>query len=102
MTLVIIGSIVLLALLGTPLFAVIGLAELLAFHTAGIDPSAIFIELYRITASPTLIAIPLFTFAGFILANGKTPKRTFYWSTFCLFLAKKFHIGGDFKKNSVF
>jgi len=75
MTLVIIGSIVLLALLGTPLFAVIGLAALLAFHTAGIDPSAIFIELYRITASPTLIAIPLFTFAGFILANGKTPKR---------------------------
>ena len=75
MTLVIIGSIVLLALLGTPLFAVIGLAALLAFHTAEIDPSAIFIELYRITASPTLIAIPLFTFAGFILANGKTPKR---------------------------
>ncbi len=49
MTLVIIGSILLLALLGAPLFAVIGLAALLAFHTAEIDPSAIFIELYRIT-----------------------------------------------------
>ncbi|MCH8156970.1 MAG: TRAP transporter large permease subunit, partial [Nitrospinae bacterium] len=39
------------------------------------NPPAIFIELYRIAGSPTLIAIPLFTFAGFILANGKTPER---------------------------
>ena len=75
MTLIIIGLIVLLALIGTPLYAVIGLAALISFHTAEIDPAAIFIELYRIAASPTLIAIPLFTFAGFILANGKTPKK---------------------------
>jgi len=75
MTLIIIGLIVLLAFIGTPLYAVIGLAALIAFHTAEIDPAAIFIELYRIAASPTLIAIPLFTFAGFILANGETPKR---------------------------
>ena len=75
MTLIIIGLIVLLALIGTPLYAVIGLAALISFHTAEIDPAAIFIELYRIAASPTLIAIPLFTFAGFILANGETPKR---------------------------
>ena len=75
MTLIIIGLIVLLAFIGTPLYAVIGLAALIAFHTAEIDPAAIFIELYRIAGSPTLIAIPLFTFAGFILANGKTPGR---------------------------
>ena len=75
MTLIIIGLIVLLAFIGTPLYAVIGLAALISFHTAEIDPAAIFIELYRIAASPTLIAIPLFTFAGFILANGETPKR---------------------------
>jgi C4-dicarboxylate transporter DctM subunit len=70
-----IGVIVLLAFFGTPLFAVIGLAALLAFHFAEIDPAAIFIELYRVTSNPTLVAIPLFTFAGFILANGKTPER---------------------------
>ncbi len=75
MTLLIVGVIVLLAFLGTPLFAVIGLAGLISFHTAEIDSAAIFIELYRIAGSPTLIAIPLFTFAGFILANGKTPER---------------------------
>jgi C4-dicarboxylate transporter DctM subunit len=71
----IIAIIALLAFLGTPLFAVIGLGALLAFHFAEIDPAAIFIELYRVTSNPTLVAIPLFTFAGFILANGKTPER---------------------------
>jgi len=75
MTLLLIASIVFLAFLGTPLYAILGLAALLAFHSAEIDPAAIFIELYRVTSNPTLVAIPLFTFAGFILANGKTPDR---------------------------
>ncbi|GJL78358.1 MAG: hypothetical protein NPINA01_13470 [Nitrospinaceae bacterium] len=75
MTLFIIAGIIILAFLGTPLYAVIGLGALLAFHYAEIDPAAIFIELYRVTSNPTLVAIPLFTFAGFILANGKTPDR---------------------------
>ncbi|MFQ5672541.1 MAG: TRAP transporter large permease [Nitrospinales bacterium] len=64
-----------LLLLGTPLFAVIGLAALYSFYLAEIDSSAIFIELYRVAANPTLIAIPLFTFAGFVLAESKTPQR---------------------------
>ncbi|MFQ5716298.1 MAG: TRAP transporter large permease [Nitrospinales bacterium] len=64
-----------LAFLGVPLFAIIGLAGLVSFYQADIDTSAIFIELYRIASNPTLIAIPLFTFAGFVLAEGKTPQR---------------------------
>ncbi|KMP11605.1 C4-dicarboxylate ABC transporter [Candidatus Nitromaritima sp. SCGC AAA799-C22] len=75
MTLIAVTAIVLLTFLGTPLYAVIGLAALLSFNAAEINSAAIFIELYRIAGSPTLIAIPLFTFAGFILANGKTPER---------------------------
>ncbi len=75
MTLLIILGILFLAFLGTPLYAVIGLAGLLAFHYAEIDSAAIFIELYRVASAPTLIAIPLFTFAGFILAESKTPQR---------------------------
>ncbi len=75
MTFLIIIGIFFLAFLGTPLYAILGLAALLAFHSAEIDPAAIFIELYRVTSNPTLVAIPLFTFAGFILANGKTPDR---------------------------
>ncbi len=68
-------GIILLALLGVPLFAVIGLSALASFYNAEIDTAAIFIELYRVASNPTLIAIPLFTFSGFILAHGKTPER---------------------------
>ncbi len=68
-------GIILLALLGTPLFAIIGLSAILSFYNAEIDSAAIFIELYRVASNPTLIAIPLFTFSGFVLAHGKTPER---------------------------
>ena len=75
MTLLIVAGIITLALLGVPLFAIIGLAGLVSFHYAEIDSAGIFIELYRVASSPTLIAIPLFTLAGFILAESKTPQR---------------------------
>ena len=64
-----------LAFLDVPLFAIIGFCGLVSFYNADIDVAAIFIELYRVASNPTLIAIPLFTFAGFVLANGKTPDR---------------------------
>jgi len=67
--------IVLLALLGAPLFVIIAAIALLSFHAAGIDTMAVIIELYRLTASPTLIAIPLFTFAGYLLAESNAPQR---------------------------
>ncbi|MFQ5443444.1 MAG: TRAP transporter large permease [Nitrospinales bacterium] len=66
---------IVLILLGTPLFSIIGAAALFSFHLEDIDSSAIFIELYRVTSNPTLLAIPLFTFAGFILAEANTPQR---------------------------
>lgn len=75
MTSLIVIGVLLLALLGTPIFAVIGVSAILAFHQEGIELSAIFIELYRLTSTPALVAIPLFTFAGFILAESKTPER---------------------------
>ncbi|MEE9258910.1 MAG: TRAP transporter large permease subunit [Nitrospinaceae bacterium] len=75
MTPLIVTAILLLAFLGAPLYAVIGLTALLSFYHAEINLAAIFIELYRVASTPMLIAIPLFTFAGFILANGKTPER---------------------------
>lgn len=63
------------ALLGGPLFVLIGIAAILGFHKAGIDSTAIIIELNRLTNSPTLITIPLFTFAGYVLAESKAPRR---------------------------
>lgn len=65
----------LLALLGAPLFIIIGAIALLSFSAAGIDSSAVIIEMYRLANAPALLAIPLFTFAGYLLSEGNTPKR---------------------------
>ncbi len=66
---------VFLALSGAPLFAIFGAVAMLAFASEGIDSSAVIVELYRIASNPTLVAIPLFTLAGYILAESKTPLR---------------------------
>ncbi|MGB2867689.1 MAG: TRAP transporter large permease subunit [Bacteroidota bacterium] len=68
-------GIVLLALFGAPLFTIIGVLALYGFSSTGTDTSAVIIELYRIADSPPLIAIPLFTFAGYMLAESNSPKR---------------------------
>jgi tripartite ATP-independent transporter DctM subunit len=74
-TILITLGLILLALFGAPLFSIIGAIALIAFSFVGIDMSAVIIELYRIAETPTLIAIPLFTFAGYMLAESKSPKR---------------------------
>lgn len=65
----------LLALLGAPLFIVIAALALLQFSLAEIDLTVVFIEMYRIAETPTLTAIPLFAFTGFILAESGAPTR---------------------------
>ena len=72
---VLVGIILILALLGVPLFVVIAAIALLGFYTIDIDSAAIIVEMYRMTSSSTLIAIPLFTLAGYIMAESKTPLR---------------------------
>jgi C4-dicarboxylate transporter DctM subunit len=67
--------ILMLALLGLPLFVVIGWVALLAFASAEIDAAALVIELYRMASQPVLVAIPLFTVAGFLLAESGAPGR---------------------------
>ncbi len=64
-----------LALAGTPLFTMLGLVALVAFWGNGINSAAVVIEMGRLTSSPMLVAIPLFTFAGFLLAEAGTPRR---------------------------
>ena len=65
----------LMALLGTPLFIIIGAIALFSFYGQGIDSSAIIIEMYRLSNAPALLAIPLFTFAGYVLSESNAPKR---------------------------
>ena len=64
-----------IALAGTPLFAVIAALAILHFYLAEIDLTVVFIEMYRIAATPTLTAIPLFALTGFILAASGAPRR---------------------------
>jgi tripartite ATP-independent transporter DctM subunit len=68
-------ALVLLALLGAPLFAIIAAVTFLSFSAEGISPSVMLIDLTRIGTNPTLVAIPLFTFAGYLLAESKAPQR---------------------------
>jgi tripartite ATP-independent transporter DctM subunit len=66
---------VLLALLGAPLFCVIAASALWGYHGQEIDLSAIAIEIYRVAEMPVLVAIPMFTFAGYMLGESGAPKR---------------------------
>ncbi len=75
MGILLLAAFVVLALLGTPLFALIAGLALLLLFLAGIDVAAVAVEMYRITSSPTLVAVPLFTVAGYVLAESKTPRR---------------------------
>ncbi|MBL8298748.1 MAG: TRAP transporter large permease subunit [Rhodanobacteraceae bacterium] len=71
----IVGLLLLLAALGAPLFAILGAIALIGFHQAGQEGIAVAVEFYRLSDMPALIAIPLFTLAGYILAESKTPQR---------------------------
>ena len=60
---------------GAPLFAVISALTLLLLFSGQIDSSAMIIEMYRMATTPILVAIPLFTFAGYLLSESGAPKR---------------------------
>jgi C4-dicarboxylate transporter DctM subunit len=64
-----------LLLIGTPIFVVISGLTLYLFFDSQIDISAIIIEMHRMATTPVLVAIPLFTFAGYLLSESGAPKR---------------------------
>lgn len=71
----IVALLLVLAVVGAPLFALIGAIALLGFHAGGQDGVAVAVEFYRLADMPALIAIPLFTLAGFLLAESRAPQR---------------------------
>ena len=75
MSLLVYSAILLLALLGAPIFSVMAALALVAFYFAGVDLSAVSVEIYRLASAPTILTIPLFTFAGYVLAESKAPVR---------------------------
>ena len=67
--------VVVAAVAGTPLFAILGGTAALLFMSDGVTPATVLIETYSLSVSPTLPAIPLFTLAGFLLAEGRASER---------------------------
>ena len=75
--LVVIGLIV-MALIGAPLFTIFGAASITLFLSRPEGTwASVAIDVFssKFAESPNLMMIPLFTFAGFMLAEANTPRR---------------------------
>jgi tripartite ATP-independent transporter DctM subunit len=70
----------LLALLGAPLFAVIAASALHGFHQQGDPLSIVAINVFGLADLPLLMAIPMFTFAGYLLSESGAPRRLVHLS----------------------
>lgn len=66
---------VILAIFGAPLFAIIATSAMLGFHSSDTDLMTVALQLTDIAQMPVLTAIPLFTFAGYMLSECDAPKR---------------------------
>jgi len=70
-------TLVTLALMRMPVFVVIAAAALWGFYRQEIHLSVVAVEIYRITETPILLALPLFSFAGYLLAETRASQRLF-------------------------
>ncbi len=75
MTILLIVALIVLALLGAPLFTILAGAAIVGFTQQEIDLTILGVELYRLVDTPILLALPLFTYAGYLLGEGQTAKR---------------------------
>jgi tripartite ATP-independent transporter DctM subunit len=73
-----IGFILFSMFYGAPIFIGLGGLAVIFFWHDFTPISAISAETYRIVVSPTLPTIPLFTLAGYILAESRSSERIFY------------------------
>jgi C4-dicarboxylate transporter DctM subunit len=53
---------------------------ILGYAAAGDTISSINIDLNRLARNPTIMTIPLFTFAGYVMAESNAPKRLIAWN----------------------
>ncbi len=61
--------------LGAPIFTALGGAALILLWTQGEPVTAVLLKQYQLTVNPTLPSIPLFTLAGYFLAESGAAKR---------------------------
>ncbi len=65
----------LLALSGLPLFLILSYLAIFGYISEGLTPAIYFSELMRLASNHTLVAIPLFTVAGYLLAESRASER---------------------------
>jgi tripartite ATP-independent transporter DctM subunit len=63
------------AVAGVPIYALLGGVALLLYHTGGLPIAALPIESYRIAVSTSIPTIPIFALTGYILAEGGASRR---------------------------
>ena len=66
---------IILCIIGTPLFSIIAASAMFGYASQEIDLMAIVIEIIGISDMPFLSAIPLFTLSGYLLSESNAPKR---------------------------
>ena len=65
----------LMAVCGAPIFAVLGSLALALFWSDGLPLASIALSHYQITVNPSLPALPLFTLAGLVMASTGAAQR---------------------------
>lgn len=65
----------LLAILGAPLFTIIVTSAMIGLRSEDSDLMSVVLNFMGIGELPFLVAIPLFTFAGYLLSESNAPKR---------------------------
>lgn len=70
-----VAALLLATVLGLPIFATLGGLALVLFWCDFVPIAAVSVATYQLSASPMLPAIPLFTLAGYILAEGGASQR---------------------------
>jgi tripartite ATP-independent transporter DctM subunit len=69
------GLLLVATAIGVPVYVTLGGAAMILFWGDGLPIAALPIDHYRLVTNPTLPAIPLFTAAGYFLAEGGASKR---------------------------
>ncbi len=69
------GLLLAATVLGVPVYVTLGGAAMILFWSDGLPIASLPLDHYRLVTNPTLPAIPLFTVAGYFLAEGGASRR---------------------------
>ncbi len=76
MSIILVIIVTIMALLGAPVFVVLSAYAMIGFYSTNIPFTALIVDLYnKFASNPLLYTIPIFTFAGYILAESKASLR---------------------------